>query len=114
MQEAWDELNAYLSEDERYRSKTTGQKAEERDRADRKTHQEMESLRQDYANLEVSFGAPFEEVKRSYKKLLRRYHPDRHSSDPEKLKLATEITTKINESYNRIKIFKQSHRRPLP
>lgn len=64
---------------------------------------EIENLREDYANLEVSFGASFEQVKQSYKKMLRRYHPDRHSMDPEKLKLATEITMKINESYNRIK-----------
>ncbi len=109
MKEAWDELNAYLDGEEDTRSEGSAQQrsqdssgaSEDRNRG------EMDHLREDYAILEVPFGAPFEQVKRAYKKMLRRYHPDRHSSDPEKLKLATEITTKINESYNRIKSFSE-------
>ena len=116
MQEAWEELDVYLNGDEQYRSETKSrsqhrEKQQRREEEDRETRQESEILRQDYANLEVPFGAPFEEVKRSYKNLLRRYHPDRHTNDPEKLKLATEVTTKINASYDRIKTFKQSRRK---
>jgi len=62
-----------------------------------------EELRQDYANLEIPFGAGIEEVKASYKKLVLRYHPDKHAGDPEKLRIATEITKKINESFERIR-----------
>lgn len=107
MQEAWDELNAYLNGEADFRSRGSSRNRSRDDDTRRRNEHvsqgEIENLREDYANLEVSPGASFEQVKRSYKKMLRRYHPDRHSMDPEKLKLATEITTKINESYSRIK-----------
>jgi hypothetical protein len=117
IQEAWDELNAYLNGDEDYHFDESAHYSSQESRgpADDRSRAEMQSLREDYAILEVPFGAPFEQVRRSYKKMLRRYHPDRHSSDPEKLKLATEITTKINESYNRIKSYSEGtsgQRRP--
>lgn len=62
-----------------------------------------ENLRRDYANLEVPFGADIEEVKRSYKTLILRYHPDKHAGDPEKQRIALEISKKINESFERIR-----------
>jgi DnaJ-domain-containing protein 1 len=62
-----------------------------------------ESLRQDYANLEVPFGADIETVKKSYKTLMMRYHPDKHAGNPEKQRVALEITKKINESFERIR-----------
>lgn len=113
MQEAWDELNTYLNGEEDFRSRGSSRNRSRDDDTRRRNEHvsqgEIENLREDYANLEVSPGASFEQVKRSYKKMLRRYHPDRHSMDPEKLKLATEITTKINESYSRIKSYKDHH-----
>ena len=68
------------------------------------------ALRKDYANLEVPFSAPLEEVRASYRRLIRRYHPDRFSADPEKLKLATEISTRLNESLQRIVQHDRDHR----
>ena len=62
-----------------------------------------ESLRRDYANLEVPFGADIEDVRRSYKSLVLRYHPDRFAADPEKQAIALEITKKINESFERVR-----------
>ena len=62
-----------------------------------------EDLRQDYANLEVPFGADIDTVKKAYKNLIRRYHPDKNAGNPEKLKIATEITKKVNESFERIR-----------
>jgi DnaJ-domain-containing protein 1 len=62
-----------------------------------------ETLRQDYANLEVPFGSDIETVRRSYKKLMLKYHPDKHAGDAEKQKLALEITKKVNESFERIR-----------
>jgi DnaJ-domain-containing protein 1 len=61
-----------------------------------------EELRQDYQNLNVPFGSPFDKVRAAYKKLLMQYHPDRNADNPEKLRIATEITQKINISYQRI------------
>ncbi len=67
-------------------------------------------LEEDYNNLGVSLGASLEDVKRSYKKLLKKYHPDNYPDDSEKQKLATEITKKLNISYQRIKQYKQNNK----
>jgi DnaJ-domain-containing protein 1 len=98
-QEAWEELDAYLAGDERPRP-------EPAHRAD----PQIEALRQDYANLEVPLGTPFEQVRRSYRRLLAAYHPDRNAGDPERLRLATEITKKINVSYRRIEELDEKRR----
>jgi len=70
-----------------------------------------EGYKQDFINLEVPPAASLEEVRRSYKKLLRRYHPDRHADNPQKQQMATRITQKLNVSYQRIVRLKnnQSH-----
>ncbi len=100
VREAWEELDAYL-------------KGEEQPRPEPAPHldPEIEALRQDFANLEVPLGAPFEEVRRSYRRLLAAYHPDRNAGDPERLRLATEITKKINVSYRRIEELERGRRR---
>ncbi|MFW5688102.1 MAG: J domain-containing protein [Spirochaetota bacterium] len=64
-----------------------------------------DSLRRDFRNLEVPVGAPMEDVRKAYKRLVTSYHPDRHSSDPDKLRTATEITKKLNQSYQRIRLY---------
>lgn len=64
-----------------------------------------EFLRPDYANLDLDPGAPFEEVRRAHRRLLRRYHPDRYGRDPEKQALATQITQRLNASFRRIRDF---------
>jgi DnaJ-domain-containing protein 1 len=62
-----------------------------------------EQLRRDYANLEIRPGSSLEEATRAYKTLLKRYHPDKFAADPEKQRLATEITQRINSSFRNIK-----------
>ena len=62
-------------------------------------------LRRDYANLEVDPGAPFEEVRRAHRRMIRRYHPDRFGTDPEKQRLATQISQRLNDSFRRIRDF---------
>ena len=86
---AWDELNDYLGA------------------APRRPSLPPESLRADYANLEVPFGADIETVRRSYKRLVLSYHPDRHADHPEKVRVATEITKKVNESFERIRSWQE-------
>ena len=51
-----------------------------------------------YANLELPSGASYQEIKKAYRELLRRYHPDKHSQDLEKAKLADEITKRLNQA----------------
>ena len=52
-----------------------------------------------YANLEISPGADREEVKTAWKRMMKKYHPDLHDSDPEKRKTADELTRQLTESY---------------
>ena len=104
-QEAWDELDEYM------RTGSTGSRASREETADRggeharsrPSRPPAESLRQDYANLEVPFGADMERVRASYKRLMMKYHPDKHAGNPEKQKIALEISKKINESFERIR-----------
>src|SRR6266511_2495953 len=45
-------------------------------------------LRELYAQLEVPYGAGFDEVKKSFRRLMRKYHPDLHLGNPQKHKTA--------------------------
>lgn len=104
-QAAWEELNDYLNDGDTGEKKSysgTGNNHSYQ-RTGTGSHQTDSELQQDFKNLEVPFGAPFDKVKQSYKKLLSQYHPDKHANDPEKLKYATQLTQKINESFLRIK-----------
>lgn len=96
--EAWEELEDFLSG-------SSGEQRRSRfDSVFEKEHRlPPDELRSDYQLLEVAFGAPFEEVKRSHRRLMMAYHPDRHAGDPRRLKEATETSQKINYSFGRIR-----------
>ena len=102
---AWDELNDYLGEDAS--GSGGGRTRPASSHGGSRSASPPESLRGDYANLEVPFGADSETVRRSYKRLVLRYHPDRHGGSPEKQRVATEITKKVNESFERIRGFQE-------
>jgi hypothetical protein len=55
-----------------------------------------------YKVLDLPYGAAFDEVKKSYRQLMRKYHPDRHVGDPRKLKAATELSMRVTQAYNAI------------
>ena len=95
LEAAWKELDDYL--------RAGNGSPRENETGSRPRPVADEHLRRDYANLEVPFGADIEEVRRSYKSLVLRYHPDRFAADPEKQAIALEITKKINESFERIR-----------
>jgi DnaJ-domain-containing protein 1 len=58
-----------------------------------------DDIRRAYAALEVPFGADFETVRKSYRTLMRKYHPDRHAGSPDKLKAATEVAQQLTQAY---------------
>ena len=62
-------------------------------------HSPEDELRRAYAALEVPFGADFATVRKSYRALMRKYHPDRHTDSPEKQKSATELAQKLSAVY---------------
>lgn len=59
-------------------------------------------LRELYAQLEVPYGAPFEQVKSSFRRLMRKYHPDLHAGNPQKHKTATQLTMSLTQAYNEL------------
>jgi DnaJ-domain-containing protein 1 len=59
-------------------------------------------LRELYAQLEVPYGAPFDDVKKSFRRLMRKYHPDLHVGNPTKHKTATQLTMSLTQAYNEI------------
>lgn len=63
---------------------------------------ERQRLVQYYANLELPPFAPIDEVKRAYKELMRRYHPDKHAGDPERQKIANELAQSLTKAYEAI------------
>jgi hypothetical protein len=63
---------------------------------------ERRKIRQYYANLELPFGASLDEVKKSYRRLMRQYHPDKHQDDPARRKLATQLSQKLTRAYNEL------------
>lgn len=59
-------------------------------------------LRELYAQLEVPYGAPFDDVKKSFRRLMRKYHPDLHIGNPTKHKTATQLTMTLTQAYNEL------------
>ena len=55
-----------------------------------------------YAALEVPYGADFQVVRRSYRALMRKYHPDRHAGAPAQQKTATELAQQLTLAYKLI------------
>ena len=66
-----------------------------------KPESSVDSLeREYYANLELPYGADFNEIKTSYKRLLKKYHPDKFYGNQQKLEIAQEVVKKLNIAYN--------------
>ena len=51
-----------------------------------------------YANLEIPYGSDLEAVDRAWKRLLSKYHPDRHATDPERQRVANELVKELNRA----------------
>ena len=52
--------------------------------------------------LGLPYGTPFEEVKKTYRRLMREYHPDRHGESPEAERMATQKTQELTVAYEMI------------
>ena len=61
------------------------------------------NLRPHYDALEIPYSAGFEDVRKAYKELARKYHPDRFvDADPVIQELAKAKMAEINEAYSKI------------
>jgi len=79
----------------------TGARASARPRADppRRTAAGDEAIRRAYAALEVPPGSDFETIRKAYRRLMRKYHPDLHAGSREGLRAATDLTQRLTEAY---------------
>jgi len=59
-------------------------------------------LAKHYETLDVPYGADFAVVKKAFRKLMRRYHPDMHSGSPDKQKAAGELSRQLTVAYNEL------------
>jgi DnaJ-domain-containing protein 1 len=69
-----------------------------------------ESLRNDFAELGLSFGASADTCKAAYKKLLKLHHPDRHAGHEGDMRKATAKSARINAAYERIEHWRETGR----
>ena len=65
----------------------------------RRTAATDEAIRRAYTALEVPPGSDFEAVRKAYRRLMRKYHPDLHTGTPEKHRAATDLTQRLTEAY---------------
>ena len=56
-----------------------------------------------YSNLEVPYGSSLVTVRKAWIRLLRKCHPDLHSKDLERRKIADELTQRLNSAYERLR-----------
>lgn len=54
--------------------------------------------------------APPEEINSAYRRFSRMFHPDKHSTDPNKQKWAEQIFNKVKEAYE---VLSDSHKRAI-
>ncbi|MBI2876433.1 MAG: DnaJ domain-containing protein [Candidatus Tectomicrobia bacterium] len=59
-------------------------------------------LAQYYANLEVPYGSDLATVRSAWKRMMKKYHPDLHSHNPEKCRTATLLTQRLTEAYQEL------------
>ena len=55
-----------------------------------------------YANLEIPRGSDLETVRAAWKGMMKKYHPDLHAADPEKRRLAGELTANLTRAYQEL------------
>jgi len=65
----------------------------------RRTAAGDEAIRKAYAALEIQPGSDFETVRHSYRRLMRKYHPDLHADTPTNQRAATDLTQRLTEAY---------------
>lgn len=75
-----------------------------------RTKKQEKTIRDYYANLEVEFGADLDTVKASYRKLMRKYHPDRYTSDPEMERMATQLSQELTRAYQAVESYLKTGR----
>ncbi|GAB1484422.1 hypothetical protein MASR2M78_32400 [Treponema sp.] len=100
---AYDELDDFLNGGKKKHS-TSWADAEEKPNP-KKANNIPSTLVRDFSELGLSTSATQEDCKAAYKKLLKIHHPDRHAGHPGNMAKATEKSSRINASYQRLELW---------
>jgi DnaJ-domain-containing protein 1 len=65
-----------------------------------RTGTEAAQIAEWYKVLDLPVGSDLAAVKTSYRKLMRKYHPDMHAGNPQKQKAANELSMRVTAAYN--------------
>lgn len=66
------------------------------------TRPDQKTIRDYYANLEIPFNSDRETVRKAYRRLMRKYHPDNFANDSEKEAMATNLSQELSVAYQAI------------
>ena len=66
---------------------------------------EVAAMRRAIEISERAWLATMDQVRQSYRRLMRMYHPDKHTDNADKQRIATEITQKLTEAFMKIREF---------
>jgi DnaJ-domain-containing protein 1 len=105
----WDEVERAVGDTGRYRTtRRTGAYRRAAPGARRGPSVGSPSMRdprlaQLYAQLECPYGSDMTTVRKHYRALMRKYHPDMHSESPEKLRVATDLSQRLTAAYNELR-----------
>ncbi|MBI3892504.1 MAG: J domain-containing protein [Candidatus Wallbacteria bacterium] len=77
------------------------------DRQQSENHQRRDAgttadLGRAYANLDCPSGSDLKTVRAAWKRLMKKYHPDKFANEPKKRESATKLTALLNESYQKL------------
>ncbi len=62
----------------------------------------LRKIAQAYANLELPMDSELPAVKSQYRKLMGRYHPDKHHRDAEKAEVANRLAAELTKAYDTV------------
>lgn len=55
-----------------------------------------------YANLEIPYGSDLQTVRAAWKRMMKKYHPDLHGTDPQKRQVAGELSAALTRAYQEL------------
>ncbi len=85
--------------DKGYYNKTNNEEKQHNNENKYKPHS-VSKEKKYYDVLELPENSAFEEIKKSYKKLMKKYHPDKFPNDDKKRDAAQNLAQQINEAYS--------------
>lgn len=109
-QSIFEDLERELRDEQGRDGSTGGRRTSSSSASSAAKSSDQKTIRDYYANLEVPYGADMKTVKKSYRRLMQKYHPDRYANDPEMEELATELSQELSQAYKAVQAYNEHGR----